>query len=116
MSRRRHHCVNAKGSKNHSFEVARHISVAATDDATWIVEVLFADHCVFVTFLPTEICKTTFTPRRLATTELAFRKIWIRHYVIGQLCVVEAKKVNISPLHGMLVFVAVSRRRRHDFS
>ena len=49
----------------------------------------------------------TSTPGRLATAEPAFRKIWNRHYSIGQLCDKKADEVYISPQHGMLAFVVI---------
>ena len=108
MSRRRRNCnINAKRTKIINFEVARHISVTATEDAPWIFEVFIADHCAFVRLRLTEICMATSTPSRLATAEPAFRKIWNRHYSIGQLCDKKADEVYISPQHGMLAFVVI---------
>ena len=50
-----------KGQKSWIFEVARHISVTATEDAPWIFEVFIADHCAFVRLRLTEIYGNLYT-------------------------------------------------------
>ena len=47
----------------------------------------------------------TSTPGRLATAEPAFRKIWNRHYSIGQLFDIVTREVYITLTRGILLFV-----------
>ena len=42
-------------------EVARLVSIAATEDAPWIFEVFIADHCAFVRLRLTEIYGNLYT-------------------------------------------------------
>ena len=56
------HYYQTKNAIINFVEVARLLSITATEDAPWIFEVFIADHCAFVRLRLTEICMATSTP------------------------------------------------------
>ena len=80
--------------KNAIIYSCRSRSHAATEDAPWIIEVFIADHCAFVRLRLTEIYGNLYTRQ---TSNCRARKIWNRHYSIGQLFDIVTREVYITP-------------------